>query len=127
VGLLPGKPKLARLKRLKAGKRALALLQIGERWRADQELQPLVDDAKSTMLRAILAVSISYQAPRAAVQSAHRLKQIGGEFIPSGLYPKAPWKAKRSYRVDQALYCLRSCVRKANSTPVLRVPLAHAV
>lgn len=98
-----GKAEISRLKRLKAGKRALALLQIGERWRADQELQPLVDNAKSTMLRAILAVSISYQVPRAAVQSAHRLKEISGEFIASGLYPKAPWKAKRSYRVDKAL------------------------
>lgn len=102
-GPAAGKAEIGRLKRLKAGKRALALLQIGERWRADQELQPLVDDAKRTMLRAILAVSISYQAPRAAVQSAHRLKQIGGEFIPAGLYPKAPWRAKRSYRVDHAL------------------------
>ena len=102
-GLVAGKAEVGRLRRLKAGKRALALLQIGERWRGDQELQPLVDDAKGTMLRAILAVSISYRAPRAAVQSAHRLQQIGGEFVPAGLYPIAPWKTKRSYRVDQAL------------------------
>jgi soluble lytic murein transglycosylase-like protein len=102
-GPAAGKAEIGRLKKMKAGKRALALLQIGERWRADQELQPLVDDANGTKLRAILAVAISYQAPRAAVQSAHRLKQIGGEFIPAGLYPIAPWKPKSSYRVDEAL------------------------
>lgn len=98
-----GEAEVGRLKRLKAGKRALALLQIGERWRADQELQPLVKKAQGTLLRTILSVAVTYDAPRAAVQAAHRLNQTGGEFIAAGLYPIAPWKAKKNHRVDHAL------------------------
>lgn len=98
-----GKADIGRLKGMKAGRRALALLQIGERWRADQELQPLVKKAKGTRLRAILAIAVTYDTPRAAVQAAHRLNQTGGEFVPAGLYPIAPWKPKAMHRVDHAL------------------------
>ncbi len=94
---------VAGLRRLKAGARALALLQIGERWRADQELQPLVDAADPPLLRTILAVALTYGAPRAAVQASYRLQKDGVEFVPAGLYPLAPWPAPAELGVDRAL------------------------
>lgn len=98
-----GRVHVERLRKLKAGKRALALLQAGQLWRADQELQPIVKEASTTVLRSILSVALAYRAPRAAVQAAHRLNAKGGEFIPAGYYPLAPWRPKVARKLDQAL------------------------
>jgi len=102
------KPPLAqgdfnRLRETAGGRRALALLQIGERWRADQELQSLVDDAKPPLLRSILAIALAYKAPRAAVQAAHKLAGRGGKLIPAGYYPEAPWLPPKGIGIDRAL------------------------
>ncbi|MGZ0187126.1 MAG: lytic transglycosylase domain-containing protein [Alphaproteobacteria bacterium] len=94
---------IKRLRGMKAGKRALALLQIKELWRADQELQPLVDDAKKSLLRSILAISLAYKAPRAAIQSAHKLRRRGAGFAAPGFYPLPPWTGSKSYNIDRAL------------------------
>lgn len=95
--------RIARLAKKKAGLRALALLQIGERWRADQELQPLVDEAEADMLRDIIAVAVAYGAPRAAVHAAHRLADDFGEIYPAAAYPIPPWRAPDDYKIDRAL------------------------
>lgn len=95
--------RIARLAANPAGLRALALLQIGERWRADQELQPLVDEADADKLRDIIAISLGYGAPRAAVHAAHRLADDFGEIYPAAAYPIAPWRAPAEYKVDRAL------------------------
>ena len=94
---------LARLKGSKAGERALALLQIGERWRADQELQPLVETAEPEALRSLLATALSYGAPRTAVHAAFRLNKEFGEYAPAGFYPIAPWTPAPELEVDRAL------------------------
>ncbi len=94
---------IARLRGLKAGRRALALLQIREYWRADQELQPLVDDADQATLRSILAIAQSYSAPRASIQAAHRLNRRGGGYSAPGHFPIPPWNAPKSQPVDRAL------------------------
>ncbi len=98
-----GKAELKRLEQVKAGKRALALMQIKEYWRADQELQPLVDEANPALLRAILAAAIAYKTPRAAIQAAHKLRGRGSEYIAAGYFPVAPWKPSSNAGVDQAL------------------------
>lgn len=94
---------IARLSSRTAGKRALALFQAGERWRADQELQPLVEDAEPADLSAILAVALAYDAPRVAVQAAFHLRKAGGAFQPAGYYPSPPWTPAGEYGLDRAL------------------------
>ncbi len=94
---------VARVGRIKAGKRALALFQAGERWRADQELQPLIETAEPEDLRAILAVALAYDAPRVSVQAAFHLRKAGGAFRPAGYYPSPPWIPDGDYGLDRAL------------------------
>lgn len=94
---------LDRLKAMKAGLRALALLQLGERWRADQELQPLVDAADEAALRDIVAVALAYGAPRAAVHGAHRLRKDFGDVVAAAAYPLAPWAPGDAHEIDRAV------------------------
>lgn len=91
------------LSKIKAGKRALALLQIGEIWRADQEMHQIVDNANESLLRIILSVAITYQAPRTAIKAANQIKLSGGKFVPAGLYPIASWKPPIAEHLDPAL------------------------
>ena len=95
--------RIRRLAKQKAGRRALALLQIGERWRADQELQPLVDEADADMLRDIIGVALSYGAPRAAVHAAHRLSKDFGVVYPAAAYPIPSWRSADTHKIDRAL------------------------
>jgi len=99
----PTQADLARLNALKPGKRALALLQIAQYWRADQELQALVEDAEPDLLRSIISVALAYGAPRASVQAAHRLNKHFEEFRGDGFYPPAPWLAPKETKIDRAL------------------------
>ena len=91
------------LLKINTGKRALALLQIGDHWRADQELHQLVDGANSDLLQTILTVSVTQKLPRAAIKAANQIKQAGGELVPAGLYPISPWEPPLSDRLDIAL------------------------
>lgn len=94
---------IGRLKASKAGKRALALLQMGQHWRADQELQPLVENLEPAALMDVVAVATAYGAPRAAVHGAHRLDDdFETEVVPAA-YPVAPWLPKPEHDLDRAL------------------------
>ena len=88
-----------------AGKRALALIQLGQLTAAEKELLILQDNARGDEMlsRALLAFSQAYRMPSLALRigSSHRIK--GGDYIDAAMYPVPSWKPKIGFSVDRAL------------------------
>ena len=98
---------LARLLALPGAGRAFALLQVGERERAETELLGLdrIDDAE--MAEAFLVLLDRARFPRLAFRLAQRLfksdETWSAERLDASLYPIPPWQPKGGYIVDRAL------------------------
>ncbi len=88
-----------------AGKRALALIQLGQLTAAEKELLILQDSAKGNpdLARALLAFSQAYRMPSLALRigASHRVKD--GEYIDAAMYPVPSWKPKLGFSIDRAL------------------------
>ena len=84
-------------------KRALALVQVGERQRAERELRALavIDDAATA--HTLLAIADAAGLPALALAAARRLEARGGDAPASGLYPLPRWQPKGGFRLDRAL------------------------
>ena len=89
----------------RAGKRALALIQLGQLTAAEKELLILEDNTKGdeNIARALLAFSQAYRMPSLALRigANHRVKD--GEYIDAAMYPVPSWKPKIGFSVDRAL------------------------
>ena len=98
---------LTGLQRIPGAQRALALLQIGERERAEGELKSLdrIDDP--VLVAAVLQVLERGGFPRLALDHAERLSgsDARGQASPlqANLYPIPPWRPTGGYIVDRAL------------------------
>ncbi|HLI12928.1 MAG TPA: lytic transglycosylase domain-containing protein [Alphaproteobacteria bacterium] len=85
-----------------AGLRALALIQIGQDMRAEQELRRL-NPAQPGMAHALLAVSERADMPALALQLAEQLAGTEGQRYDAALYPVPSWSPRGGFKVDQAL------------------------
>ena len=93
------------------GARAMALLQIGERLRAERELKNMNGGATPIMTEALLALADRARMPGLAFRLGHRLAatehartslgQLG--LLDGALYPIPPWRPKSGFTVDRAL------------------------
>ena len=99
---------LARLEAKKAGRRALALLQIGQRDLAEQELLHFDagDDPMAT--EALLTLAVQARMPSLAFRLGNILSRRdspGGRAaaIDGALYPIPPWQPKDGFKLDRAL------------------------
>ncbi len=93
------------------GARAMALLQVGERLRAERELKNLNGGATPAMTQALLALSDRARMPGLAFRLGHRLaatEHLGASLgslgvLDGALYPIPPWRPKGGFTVDRAL------------------------
>ncbi len=90
------------------GARALALLQIGERHRAEQELMSLEDWRSPKRLIALLAVADFARLPALSLRLSTRLLEDPAEGwsirqLDTWQYPLPPWEPRGGFIVDRAL------------------------
>lgn len=83
------------------GRRALALVQIGQDHRAERELRR-INSAQPEMAHALLAVSQRTDMPSLAVQLAKQVTDKSGRRYDLALYPVPAWAPPGGYRVDRA-------------------------
>lgn len=91
------------LSALPAWRRALALLQIGERRRAEMELDKLRRDANETLTRAIFAVASRADMPELLFRMGRSLRDDEGRPYDGAIYPLPPWQPTGGFAVDRAL------------------------
>ncbi len=90
------------LTRLPAGRRALALIQVGQLGRAEQELKALAVAGGAHLARGIMAVADGADMPGLAIRLHDKLYADGDGFD-AAAYPLPGWKPKGGFRVDRAL------------------------
>ena len=100
---------LAELANTKYGKMALALLQVGQKDRAEEYLKYLITSKSSDrILHAVNAVAGEYALARLSVQSASVIKdrgilEIDDDIIYSAQYPLPDWEPMGGWSIDRAL------------------------
>ncbi len=90
------------------GARAMALLQVGERLRAERELKNLNGGTTPAMTQALLTFADHARMPGLAFRLGHRLaatEQPGASLgiLDGALYPIPPWRPTGGFTVDRAL------------------------
>lgn len=85
-----------------AGVRALALVELGEDARAEQELRR-VNPAQPEMAHALLAVSQHADMPALGLQVAAQIFGRAGKRYDAALYPMPSWEPRGGFNVDPAL------------------------
>jgi soluble lytic murein transglycosylase-like protein len=93
---------LAALAATDGGRRTLALLQVGERRRAERELRLLAAKAEPRLAHGILALAGRAGMPALAMRLDGWLFPNGGGYD-GAAYPLADWRPENGYRVDLAL------------------------
>ena len=84
------------------GRRAVALLRVGENRRAERELRNLSAFAGDELARGILALASRGSMPSLAVRLDNRLYPNGGGYD-GAAYPLPPWTPEGGFRIDKAL------------------------
>ncbi len=84
------------------GRRAMALVQVGQDAMAQRELLNLASQARRGLARSILALASNADMPALAVRLDARLHPRGGGWDDAA-YPLPSWKPEDGYRVDRAL------------------------
>ena len=90
-----------------AARRAVALLQVGERARAEIELARLDGDGDADLAAALSALNNAAGFPAQAMRIARSLVTDAGRWsgqdLDSALYPIPPWQPERGFQIDRAL------------------------
>ncbi len=84
------------------GRRAVALVQVGEDRRAEKELRRFAAAADKTLARGILALAVHADMPALALRFDRQLFPNGGGLM-SAAYPLPRWEPENGFRVDPAL------------------------
>ncbi len=85
------------------GRRALALLQVGESGRAEEELRLLAATATTDFIRSLLALADRANMPALSLRLAGRLADADGRHHDHALYPVPRWTPRGGFSVDRAL------------------------
>jgi len=97
------------LRGLKYGKKALALLQVGNKDRAEQYLKYLITSrASDRTLHAVNSVATAYGLPRVSIQASSVIRdrgilEIDDDIIYSAQYPLPDWEPMGGWSIDRAL------------------------
>jgi soluble lytic murein transglycosylase-like protein len=84
-------------------RRALALIQIEQHYRAETELRQLAKSASTQTKLALVAIADQVGLPALALRAASSLQGVSGRRIERGLYPLPQWTPKNGFIVDRAL------------------------
>ncbi len=93
----------ARVRAHPAGRRALALAQVGRRGTAARELRRLARAGSERMAEAALAIAGRAGLPSLALRMARLTRQHYGRRHESAAYPVPPWRPEDGWDVDRAL------------------------
>ncbi len=93
----------AQLMTSRIGKRALALLQVGETDLAEKELLILQSESDTDVSDALVAISQAHRLPSLALKIGAWRQLKGGARMDAALYPLPSWKPANGFTVDQAL------------------------
>ncbi|WP_114089341.1 lytic transglycosylase domain-containing protein [Thalassospira profundimaris] len=85
------------------GRRALALLQIGNRHEAERELRKAAISDDPSLRRAVLALADTEKFAALTMRLGNYIAQKSGEVIVNALYPVPSWVPEGGYNVDRAL------------------------
>lgn len=85
-----------------AGRRALALIEVGEEERAEQDLRLLVSRSGAELARGVMALASRAGMPALAVRLNLALFPGGGGFD-GAAFPIPRWTPENGFRVDRAL------------------------
>ena len=97
------------LRKNKYGRKALALLQVGRKDRAEEYLKYLITAKTSDkMLHAVNALSSMYGLPRVSIQVSSVMRdrgilEINDDIIYSAQYPLPDWEPMGGWSIDRAL------------------------
>ncbi len=97
------------LRQTKYGKRALALLQVGRKDRAEEYLKLMITSrATDRQLHAVNSVATAYGLPRVSVQASSVIQdrgilEIDDDIIYSAQYPLPDWEPMGGWSIDRAL------------------------
>ena len=86
-----------------SGRRALALLQVGETQRAEAELRGMALRGEANLMQALEALADRANLPALAFQLAAYLAQADGRNHDRSLFPVPRWTPKGGFSVDRAL------------------------
>lgn len=87
----------------RAGKRALALLQVGQPFAAEKEFLLLKSKARDEVDESLLAVSQIANLPTLALKMGATQRLYSNAVIPAALYPVPRWAPKEGFTIDRAL------------------------
>ena len=86
-----------------AGKRAMALMDVGRPELAEKELRQINPGNNKTLQEAMIVLTNKAGAPAFEMRLGSGLKDRKGYPYDSALYPDAPWRPKGGYQLDRAL------------------------
>jgi soluble lytic murein transglycosylase-like protein len=98
-----GPDEVTRLAPYPSAARAIALIQIGDRVRAEEELRRLYPRLPASMAPLALTIAERGGMPALAMRVATRLLQTTGQRYDSGLYPLPSWTPPGGYTLNRAL------------------------
>ena len=88
---------------LEAGRRALALVAVGQRARAAEELRALAQSDSPALLQPLAALADRADLPALSLQLAGALAGADGRYHDRALYPVPRWTPRGGFTVDRAL------------------------
>ena len=95
--------KIARLMKFDGGRRALALMQIGESERAEQEWRKLFPRLDADLREPLVTLATTHNMPGLAVRLAGILRVTTGRTYHAALYPVPSWAPEDGFKVDRAV------------------------
>ncbi len=84
-------------------RRAMALIQIGEEIRAENELRHLSNRLPQNTARTLVALASSQNMPSLALRIGRNLREQSGEIYDAALYPLPDWEPANGFTIDRAL------------------------
>jgi len=94
---------LAKLDAMPAGRRAIGLLQAGQRELAEAELRRINPQGEPLLEQSLLAISVRAQMPMLALRLGNAITTPEGSTWDAALYPVPPWTPPEGFAIDKAL------------------------
>lgn len=91
------------LMRVPGARRALALLQLGERQAAEDELRRLHPTASKALRQSMLVLAYAGQMPALAVRMGGALPRENGRLHDAAAFPVPDWTPQGGWQIDKAL------------------------